>query len=183
MSEKDVKGARGPIRVSTLTGTLVIVVVIVLLVVLRMNLSPDVHPLARRVTCASNMKILFVSLALYAEAHGGAYPAGERWCDLLVEWTGEDLDDPNGVEALRKAFRCPAGPEGGCHYALNPDCEPNSPGDMVLLFETKAGWNQNGGPKLFTFDNHDPKGGRVLLNDGTGKCIPTEEELHALRWK
>jgi hypothetical protein len=31
---------------------------------------------------------------------------------------------------------------------------------MVLLFETKAGWNQHGGPELFTFDNHDPKGGK-----------------------
>jgi hypothetical protein len=54
---------------------------------------------------------------------------------------------------------------------------------MVLLFETKAGWNQHGGPELFTFDNHDPKGGCVLLNDGTVKFIRTKEELHQLRWK
>lgn len=69
------------------------------------------------------------------------------------------------------------------HYAMNPKREPNSPGDMVLLFETKAGWNQYGGPELFTFDNHDPKGGCVLLNDGKVKFIRTEDELHALRWK
>jgi hypothetical protein len=68
-------------------------------------------------------------------------------------------------------------------YALNPNCEPNSPADTVLLFETKAGWNQHGGPELFTFDNHDPRGGCVLLNDGTVRFIRTEEELHALRWK
>ena len=77
---------------------------------------------------------------------------------------------------------------------------------MVLLFETKAGWNQHGGPELFTFDNHDTEGiapdvlpslqrssggGCVLLNDGTVKFIRTpvlseaegKEELHALRWK
>ncbi|MBN2182558.1 MAG: hypothetical protein JW715_11655 [Sedimentisphaerales bacterium] len=36
---------------------------------------------------------------------------------------------------------------------------------------------------LFTFDNHDPKGGCVLLNDGTVKFIRTEEELNNLRWK
>ena len=54
---------------------------------------------------------------------------------------------------------------------------------MVLLFETKAGWNQHGGPELFTFDNHEPKGGCVLLNDGTVKFIRTEEELQKLRWK
>jgi hypothetical protein len=36
---------------------------------------------------------------------------------------------------------------------------------------------------LFTFDHHDPKGGCVLLHDGTVKFIRTEEELHALRWE
>jgi hypothetical protein len=64
---------------------------------------------------------------------------------------------------------------------MNPNCEPNSPPDMVLLFETKAGWNQHGGPELFTFDNHDPRGGcprklvpvktGILLNDGTVKLV------------
>ena len=39
------------------------------------------------------------------------------------------------------------------------------------------------GPELFTFANHEPKGGCVLLNDGTVKFIRTEDELHALRWK
>jgi hypothetical protein len=53
----------------------------------------------------------------------------------------------------------------------------------VLLFETKAGWNQYGGSELFTFDNHEPRGGCVLLNDGTVKFIRTTEELRQLRWK
>jgi len=70
-----------------------------------------------------------------------------------------------------------------CHYAMNPLCTPASAADTVLLFETKVGWNQHGGPELFTFDNHDPKGGLVLLNDGTVKFIRTEEELKELRWK
>ncbi len=70
-----------------------------------------------------------------------------------------------------------------CDFAMNPHCEPNSAPDTVLLFETKAGWNQHGGPELFTFDNHNPKGGLVLLNDGTVKFIRTEEELKQLRWK
>jgi hypothetical protein len=68
-------------------------------------------------------------------------------------------------------------------YAMNPNCEPNSPKDTVLLFEAKPGWNQHGGPELFTFDNHDPKGGCVLLNDGTVKFVRTKEELAQLRWK
>ncbi|MCU0918237.1 MAG: hypothetical protein MUC88_27280, partial [Planctomycetes bacterium] len=62
-------------------------------------------------------------------------------------------------------------------YAMNSSCREDSPNDVVLLFESKAGWNQHGGPELFTFDNHDPKGGLVLLNDGAVKFIRTEEEL------
>jgi hypothetical protein len=54
---------------------------------------------------------------------------------------------------------------------------------MLLRFETKAGWNQQGGPEVFTFDNHDLKGGCVLLNDGTAKFVHSEEELHTLRCK
>ena len=54
---------------------------------------------------------------------------------------------------------------------------------MVLLFETKAGWNRYGGRELFTFENHDPRGGMVVLNDGKTEFIRTEEELRQLRWK
>jgi len=68
-------------------------------------------------------------------------------------------------------------------YAMNSNCREGSPDDMVFLFESQPGWNQHGGPELFTFDNHDPKGGCVLLNDGTVKFIRTKEELHQLRWK
>jgi len=57
------------------------------------------------------------------------------------------------------------------------------PADGVLLFKTKAGWNQHGGPELFTFDNRNPRARLVLLNDGTVKFIRTEEELKQLRWQ
>jgi hypothetical protein len=68
-------------------------------------------------------------------------------------------------------------------YAMNPNCRKDSPPDTVFLFESKPGWNQHGGPELFMFDNHDPKGGLVLLNDDKVRFIRTEEELKQLRWK
>jgi hypothetical protein len=68
-------------------------------------------------------------------------------------------------------------------YAMNPNCQGDSPKDMVFLFESRPGWNQHGGPELFIFDNHDPKGGLVLLNGGEVKFVRTEEELKQLRWK
>ena len=86
-------------------------------------------------------------------------------------------------EDFERSFRRPDAGKGKCHYAMNPNCKPASPADMVLLFETRVGWNQHGGPEVFTFDNHDPKGGCILLNDGTVKFIRTKEELQQLRWK
>jgi hypothetical protein len=91
------------------------------------------------------------------------------------EDTGARLGDPNMPIRVRSLWES--------HYAMNPNCEPNSPADTVLLFEAKAGWNQHGGPEIFTFDHHEPKGGCVLLNDGTVKFIRTKEELQQLRWK
>ena len=90
---------------------------------------------------------------------------------------------PEYVRLFLRRFQCPAAGEGKCHYAANPNCILDSPADTVFLFETKAGWNQHGGAELFTFDHHDPKGGCVLLNDGTAKFIRTREELQQLRWK
>jgi hypothetical protein len=81
-----------------------------------------------------------------------------------------------------KPHVCPSA-RGKNDYAMNPNCKQDSPADMVLLFETKAGWNQHGGPELFNFDNHNPGGGCVLLNDGTVKFIRTHEELNQLHWK
>ena len=113
------------------------------------------------------------------------YPAPRRWCDAM-EWAFAGTrvrSKRHEIDLKMNVHVCPGAGEGENHYAMNPNCKPESPSDIVLLFETKAGWNQHGGPKLFTFDNHDPHGGCVLLNDGTVKFIRTKEELQQLRWK
>ncbi len=135
--------------------------------------TPQLVPFQRRLACAENLPWLAKHvLARHAEMYK-TYPTASEWCDLVLA---------QGRNA-RQALVCPSAGDGRCHYAMNPYCEPNSPADTVLLFETKAGWNQHGGPELFTFDNHDPKGGCILLNDGTVSFVRTEEELHALRWQ
>lgn len=98
-------------------------------------------------------------------------------CPGMRQRTGESsiLNKPNSPAA--------EGESRESHYAMNADCGPNSPADCVILFETKTGWNRHGGPELFTFDNHDPKGGWVLLKDGSVRFIRTEAELQPLRWK
>jgi hypothetical protein len=147
------------------------------------------QPFEVRADCAANLKNLWFRMRLCYRAEiagqGGSspapkYPAPAEWCDGVV--LAYEKKAVSRAQVM-KPFKCPAAAQGKSHYAMNPNCLYGSPADMVLLFETKAGWNQHGGPELFTFDNHDPKGGLVLLNDGTVKFIRTEEELKQLRWK
>lgn len=154
-------------------------------------LTPQIQPFEVRVQCAANLKNLWYRLRLYDKAEkvrlkqsSGAsqmrYPVSTGWCDAMVSaYKSIGMLD----KFIMKPYICPGAGEGKCHYAMDPNCMSDSPGDMVLLFETKTGWNQHGGPELFTFDNHDPKGGCVLLNDGTVKFIRTTEELQQLHWK
>ena len=155
-------------------------------------ITPEMERLEYRVQCSTNLKNLSSRLHLYniiqAEhtkdwsiTSDTIYPPAVQWCDA-TSWPafthyGYDKGDE------QPPHKCPSAGEGKNHYAMNPNCKPDSAADMVLLFEAKAGWNQHGGPELFTFDNHDPKGGCVLLNDGTVKFIRTSEELQQLRWR
>lgn len=147
--------------------------------------SPQqILPFDLRVRCAMNLERLHTDLKSYLEDKK-KYPPASKWCDVLSQ--GIPVPGPSGgtyIQSFGEWFLvCPNEPEGKCHYAINPNCRPDSLPDTVLLFETKDGWNQHGGPELFTFDNHNPKGGCVLLNDGTIKFIHTKEELQQLRWK
>ena len=139
----------------------------------------EIRPFRLRSDCAWNIERLYTAGPL-DRRDVNSNPEPNQWCDTIMR----DRDNTYvSDDEMMKTFKCPAADEGKCHYAMNPNCKPDSPGDMVLLFETKDGWNQHGGPELFTFDNHDPKGGCVLLNDGTVKFIRTEEEQNNLRWK
>lgn len=105
----------------------------------------------------------------------GDYPMPrDKWCDLLIEFGKDKI-------AIDKLLKCPANKNGRCHYALNVSSSRSHP-RLVVLFETKAGWNQVGGPELLTTDNHNGKGCNVLFNDLTVEFVKTEE-LAKLKWK
>ncbi len=79
-----------------------------------------------------------------------------------------------------------------CSYAINPNCKPNSPVDVVLLFETQGGWNQHGGPELLSTQNHPEHkdwfwgyrvpGCNVMFNDGHVEFVP-KDRFDELKWK
>jgi hypothetical protein len=123
--------------------------------------------------CQANLQVLSQTMRLYANEHRGEHPMADQWCDLLIE----------GNYVTEDQFLCfQAGDTGPCHYAMNPTCDANSPGDVVLLFETTGGWNQYGGPEILTTENHEGKGCNVLFKDGSVRFVKTEE-LGMLRWK
>jgi len=144
------------------------------------QIRKQIQPFEFRAECAYNLNKIGEWWNRYLKDEN-ADSDPSKWCDAIVQRI--DKAYGSNKEEVKSLFACPGAGETEWHYAMNSNCTPNSPPDTVLLFETKAGWNQHGGPELFTFDNHDPKGGCVLLNDGTVKFIRTEEELQQLRWK
>ncbi len=128
-----------------------------------------------RVLCGNDLKSLGLNIFRYQIDHNDQLPDANKWCDLLIE----------NIEDLTKedtTFRCPNDKTGPCSYALNPNCKSNSPSDVVLLFESRGGWNQSGGPELLNTDNHEGKGCNILFYDGHVECIDAKD-LKNLKWK
>ncbi len=52
---------------------------------------------------------------------------------------------------------------------------------MVLVFESRPGWNQAGGIELLTTENHRGEGCNVLFVDGHVEFVKPED-IPKLRW-
>ncbi len=123
----------------------------------------------------AKLHTLGVALETYAAENDNRYPPPDKWCDLLLGPVPYLPTDDLLFEYLPTGKRC-------CVYAMNPNCKPNSPPDMVLLFETKGGWNQFGGPEILTTENHKPKGCNILFNDRRVEFVRAKD-LGKLKWK
>ena len=130
--------------------------------------------------CQKNMVELHKSIIAYSKTHNIKYPEADKWCDLLADQPKIDTGIFLCPDRL-KSNRWNREPPYKCSYAMNPNAEPNSAGDVVLLFETKDGWNQFGGAELMSFDNHYRKGCNVLFNDGHVKFIVPKQK-DKLKW-
>jgi hypothetical protein len=152
-------------------SALIIIASIVSIALLSVDMIPDLS------RCGNNLSRLGKAFLLYSYNHEGKYPNAGKWCDEIAKY----LDSP-----VKEQFICPAAikhrDKGRCHYSMNPNCEPNSPPDTVLLFETKGGWNQCGGPELFTVEHHEGQRAFVLYNNGDVKLIKSED-IGKLKWK
>ena len=130
----------------------------------------SVTAVVRLSICKKELETLGKALQVYSTDFDGKYPTAGKWCDLLVHHT-----DVNNISFGKFAV------EGRSNYAINPRAEPNSPTDIVLLFETNGIWNQAGGEELLTFENKEPKGCMVLFNGGHIKFVK-REDVKGLKW-
>lgn len=133
------------------------------------------HPPPGRV-CSTNLKGLSQALQVYSSDYDGKFPTPSKWCDLLkFEY------DVDGIR-----FMCASDPQGPCSYAMNESAPPvfdkSQEQGIVLLFESKPGWNQVGGPELFNSGNHEQEGGFVMFSNGMVRFVKTEE-ISKLKWK
>jgi hypothetical protein len=145
---------------------------------------PQTREQTLRNRCERNLGNLEAMVFFYRRSHNGQYPKASHWCDQLLEHS-KNWDEEHGVyEPTEEFFICPAVPEGRCTYSMNPYCGPNSPNNVVFLFESKPGWNQFGGPELLTTENHGGEGCHIIFNDPRGHAefvIP--DRFSELKWK
>jgi prepilin-type processing-associated H-X9-DG protein len=134
--------------------------------------------LARRVVCGARLRELGIAVTVYAADFNDSLPAGDRWCDLLVE--RESVVPDHFVCRVSHAVR------GQSSYAMNAKVigwkRTKLPADVVLLFESKPGWNQVGGPELLSTENHKEEGCSVLFGDGHVEFVE-RKQLARLKWK
>ncbi len=122
--------------------------------------------------CQHDMMKLGEAVRAYGKEHNGQYPEANQWCDLLLEY----VDSNHIVISILRTYG-----EKKNYYALNPNASPNSPSDVVLIFETLSDWNQFGGPSLLIDEHHRGFGCNILFNDGHVEFIPPRK-FDKLNW-
>jgi hypothetical protein len=138
-----------------------------------------------RMGCGGNLARIGKTIKIYSKEHHGQYPDPNQWCNILLQYDKIKKTDFLCTEIKyrwkRQVFPLPIPKYYECYYAMNPNCEPNSPIDTVLLFETKGGWNKYGGPELLTTDNHRNEGCNILFKGGYVDFISTRN-IADLKW-
>jgi len=130
--------------------------------------------IAQRVVCGTNLKGLSIAMIVYANDYDDKVATADEWCDLLIQ----------EADVSPVSFKCPAAPEGECHYALNKNFRTMrgaESGRTVAIFESLPGWNQAGGPELLTTEYHDGEGCNVAFGDGHVEFVRADR-IDELYW-
>ena len=155
----------------TILELLVVILLVAGLLFLLLPSLDRVRSISPRLVCGTNILGLGKVILIYSNEFDRKYPTPDKWCDLLLQHT--DVAD--------KQFQCYGRRKEKCSYAINPNCDINSPPETVLLFETKGGWNRFGGRELLSTDNHHGDGCNILFNDGRVEFI-RPRKFDKLKW-
>ena len=158
----------------TLVEILIVIVVLGILAAIVVPQFSDASTQAKDSSLVSNLQTVRSQIQLYKIQHSGALPGAgtASVTDALTKYT----------DVGEKSFRCPCVKDGRCHYAINPNFKGLfSSFDMVVLFETKEGWNQHGGPEIMSCDRHK-SGCLVLFGDFHVEYVKPDH-LDQLKWK
>jgi hypothetical protein len=142
--------------------------------------------IAQRTVCMNNLRQLGVATMMYADNNKGQYPSPDKWCDLLIKYANVNERTFRCAGAFGCVGTCCYKDVSGklCSYAMNKNIEKlgtSAPPDMVLLFETRPGWNQSGGPEILSTDNHRGEGCNILFKDMHVAFVKTKD-LNDLKW-
>jgi prepilin-type processing-associated H-X9-DG protein len=167
-SQKETKGKR---KFIPLPELLVIVATVALLMGILLPALAKVRTPSYQMKCGGNLYSLAKAIHAYSEKFEGRYPPADKWCDMLLKYG----------DVSSEQFKCPQDKKIDCSYSYNPACEPNSPEDTVLLFESIGGWNGHGGQELIKLRHQGKKGCNVLYNDGHAAFVKSED-IQKLNW-
>ena len=129
----------------------------------------------QRITCRLNGQILGKQIVAFAKQEG-RFPEASNWCDIAV----------TTFSLSPRQLACPILPGSNtCGQAYNGHVAGRKvsevPGDCVLLFESRAGWNAAGGSGLFQPHGHSWRLTQVVFADGSSRRVLLPE-VGKLRW-
>ncbi len=130
---------------------------------------------AEAINCVNNEKQLALAVRVYSEDHTNQLPPATTWCDAIKANVGSE-----------KVFKCVAANSSSrCDYAFNAKLggldESKIAPDTVMIFESDAGWNANGGPELMIGKPRHARLFVVTFVDGSVQQL-RETQLGTLRW-
>ncbi len=131
---------------------------------------------AETIACVNNEKQLARAIRIYSADNADHFPPAATWCDAIQSKVPANF------------FKCPAAnSDSRCDYAFNAALggldESKVDPQTVMLFESDAGWDANGGPDLMVTQARH-RGGPVFIvafADGSVQEL-RPSQLSGLRW-
>ncbi len=180
---KDSRGALtggGMAIAGTIVSSLFVILMIPMIAMISAMLLPSLSAAKERaqtINCVSNEKQLALAVRIYSGDNANHFPPAATWCDAIKTNVGSG-----------NVFKCPAAnPADQCDYAFNAALGGMDEGNInphtVMIFESDAGWNGNGGAELMVTPARHLHGRIyvVAFADGSVQEI-RQSQLNTLRW-